>query len=438
MEIQQIIMLCLAFAFGGMAGVGLMLIRGQRLRESLILARQQAEQAESLRGELAAARDEERQTGEALAAAQQRIRDMQEHHEQAKEGILKGVTEVSQKISSKLLEDNQRLLKEGREEQQKITQQRTEQLMENMKQVSEKLASIANRTDGTEQRMELVMRSLSNPSGAGKMAEVGLENLLKNLGLHPGQDFDVQYALRDEGGQSLRPDAVIYLPQDAVMVIDCKASRFFIELAQAQGDQEHVVLAQLLKTMHLHIDRLAQKQYADAVRDWLKEKKRRMGTMFNIMYVPSEAAFERLRAADATLVTKLERSAIVLVSPSSLHGVCMLAKLEINGGRQAENQQKIIDTISALMESVITSVEHVGTVGARLKSSMESLDKFTAAINRNVIPKLRKLQDLGVAPTKNKALPRPLERFEVHNREVITLEAENVELSLIEDKKEAI
>ena len=65
--------------------------------------------------------------------------------------------------------------------------------------------------------------------GAGKLAEITLENILKASGLKNGLDFSMQYNLSGEHNNKLRPDAVIFLPSNNIMIIDAKASKFLID-----------------------------------------------------------------------------------------------------------------------------------------------------------------------------------------------------------------
>ena len=62
--------------------------------------------------------------------------------------------------------------------------------------------------------------------------ETVLENTLKSFGLTAGIDFVLQQTFGSEDGSRLRPDAIVFLPADSVLVIDSKASKFLLELAQ--------------------------------------------------------------------------------------------------------------------------------------------------------------------------------------------------------------
>ena len=200
-------------------------------------------------------------------------------------------------------------------------------------------------------------------------------------------------------------------------------------MAEAEGsDDEAVVLKSLVMSMHQHIDALARKQYADAVAKILKSKGHKLGRMLNIMYLPSDAAIEKIRKADKTIADKCEKADIILAGPSSLAGLFSLARQQISAARQDENQQKIIAVVREMMDSMVIALNHATKTGAGIKSAADNYDKFAMSLNSRLLPKLRSLQTLGVEPAKNKSLPTAIASYEVRRSdEVVTLEAEEAE-----------
>jgi DNA recombination protein RmuC len=92
--------------------------------------------------------------------------------------------------------------------------------------------------------VDVIKNSLLSPSGAGNLAEITLENILKSSGLRNNLDFIMQYSLATEDKAVLRPDSVVFLPDDKLMVIDAKASKFLVD------DQDD--LKNLARTMNIH------------------------------------------------------------------------------------------------------------------------------------------------------------------------------------------
>ena len=56
----------------------------------------------------------------------------------------------------------------------------------------------------------------------GDWGELQLANLLESCGLYDKADFDFQTSVRDEGGNLLRPDAVLNIPGSRRLVVDVK------------------------------------------------------------------------------------------------------------------------------------------------------------------------------------------------------------------------
>jgi DNA recombination protein RmuC len=349
------------------------------------------------------------------------------------------IFEVGGKLSSKLLEDHKREADAAKKEAEAAVKKTSDGLMEQFMTVTKSVASLQTQTHENKDKMATVWRALTSPSGAGHMAEVGLENSLKNLGLERGRDYVMQYAVNGEESGKLRPDAVIFLPQDMVMVIDSKASKFLMEIAEAKDEVgEAEALVRLSKTMNTHLSDLINKNYTAAIVAAYKEAGRgdKIRTTLNVMYLPSESAVLHLKRADPEFVQKAEKNGIILAGPASLSGLLSLARLNIGMEKQAANQEAIVAGIQDLMDSMAVMLSHAEKVGRGLKSAADNFGQFASSVNMRVLPKVRKLIGLGVKPNKNKELPARIASYEIRlSDDILTIEGESEvveELSLIE------
>lgn len=369
-----------------------------------------------------------------LADMQQRMTDWETQREESVKAAKAAILEAGGQMSSKLLEDHKREQEAAKKEQEERVKQTTQQLLEQVQHITQSVGTLREQTGETQKRMETVWRALSNPTGAGQLAEVGLENTLKNLGLEPGRDFVMQYALADkDSGKSLRPDALVYLPQDMVIVVDSKASKFVLDIAEAESEaHQAAALEKLKQTMNTHLRSLSGKDYSNAVMSQFREDHNRsdIRMMLNVMYLPSESALEHIKKADAGFAEKVEKAGIILAGPSSLHGLFMLAKLQIAEARQMQNYATIIESIENLMESTATVLSHADRIGAGLKKAAEDFNKMASSANRRLIPRMQKLAALGVKPARNKALPNPIMSYDLRRLDdalSIDLEAEGAD-----------
>lgn len=345
-----------------------------------------------------------------------RMKDWESQREESVKAAKAAILEAGGQMSSKLLEDHKREQEAHKKQQEEAFKKTTEGLFEQVTTITKTVASLNDQTRETKERMHTVWKSLSSPGGAGQMAEVGLENSLKNLGLEPGRDFSMQYHIAGENNRRLRPDAVIFLPQNMVMVVDSKASKFLLELAEAEGtEQEDAARASLSRSMSQHVKDLSSKDYKSAIEDAFKAEGHggRIHMVMNIMYLPGDGAVEKIKKADSAFMEKVEKAGLILAGPASLAGLFSLARMNIAVAQQAENQGIIIENIENLMESVSTVMGHVDKIGRGIKSAADGFNSMASSANRRLIPRMKALTQLGVKPARNKELPKPIASYDV-------------------------
>ncbi|MDE1904533.1 MAG: DNA recombination protein RmuC, partial [Alphaproteobacteria bacterium] len=302
-------------------------------------------------------------------------------------------------------------------------------LVEHATKLNEAVAALHGQIQDKGRTLDTVMRALSSPGGAGQIAEVGLANTLKSFGLEEGRDYVLQFqAPGESAGQRLRPDAVVFLPGDTVLVIDCKASKAVLEIAEAEGEAaEAAAYARLAATMNQHLRALASKDYQSAVLAAFRDAGR-AGTfdrMLSVMYLPSEITLDKLCRADRDFRRKAQDVNIIPAGPGTLHAIVAFAASDIRRQRQAENQARIVETAGVLLDRVRVALEAAVKVGKGIEAAASSFADFANSVNRRLLPQASKLGKLGVQTPKS--LPPNVPAYEVRRLEdAIDGEAEEI------------
>lgn len=384
--------------------------------------------ARALAGRLAAERD--------LAAARQELRDGErrlEDFERLKQENLQAaqaaVLATAQQLSSKLLEDHKRENTEARKEAEERVRLASEHLVKQVDEIAKAVQQLHGQVQEKSVVLDTLWRALSSPGGAGQVAEIGLANTLKSFGLEHGRDFLLQFTAQDEDGRKLRPDAVVFLPGNSVLVIDCKASKFLLEIARAEGTTEEAeAYRNLARTMNQHLRALAEKDYRSAIlAAWRQSgREEEIARILSVMYLPNEAALEKLNRADPDFVHRTRLAQIIPAGPAGLHCAISLASVEINFIRQVENQQRIAETTRLLLDGMAVMLGHAAQLGRGIKAAAESFARLTASVNQRLLPRARNLAKLGIQP--NKPLPGNLPSYAVHSLEDSLIEGEAAEL----------
>ncbi|MGE5540413.1 MAG: DNA recombination protein RmuC [Gemmatimonas sp.] len=354
---------------------------------------------------------------QARTQIEQRMADWETVRAQTLDATKAALLETSTTLSSKLIEDHKREAEATKKESEELVKKTTDTLFKQFEDVARTVTSLHSEVRENRSMTETIHRALSNPAGAGHYAEIGLENTLRSFGLEPGRDFLIQHTVAGhEEGTRLRPDAVVFLPNDAVLAIDCKASKFLLEIADAEGtDREADAYASLAGTMNAHLRALASRDYATAITAEQRKagKGERVIRAINIMYLPNEGAIERLWRADPEFQRKAVKEQISVVGPAGLMTFIGFARSEIDLGRQMENREHIVEATRQLLDAVAMAITHAAGIGKSLKAAATSHSKLIGSINARLLPRSRELIALGVRPAKAKELSMRLPAVQV-------------------------
>jgi DNA recombination protein RmuC len=364
-----------------------------------------------------------------LAAAEQRMADFDRLKPEIVQAATAAALATGHELSSKLLADHKRENEAARKEAETRVKEHSATLVTQVNEIAKAVQELHGQLKDKGRTLDTLWRALSSPGGAGQIAEIGLANTLKSFGLEMGRDFVLQQTTQDEDGRKLRPDAVVFLPGNSVLVIDCKASKFLLDIAAAEGTEaEAEAYRNLARTMNLHLRALAEKDYVSAVKTALRQAGRgeEIAKSLSVMYLPNEAALEKLNRADPEFLMKARAAQIIPAGPAGLHCAVSLASAEINLMRQVENQSRIVEAAEALVDSIGIALSHAAQIGKGLKGAAESFSRFANSINQRVLPRARKLNQLGLQP--GKAIPGNLPTYTVsgHDDNLIEGDVEEV------------
>jgi DNA recombination protein RmuC len=400
-------------------------------RMSAERARALQQEFDVLRADLAATREARAQAETAAALARQEavyartaIADWEKTRDEFLKSTQASVLTTAQQISSKLLEDHKRETAEAKAAAAAEIKQTTATLQEQVRSVTDGMAQLKGQVAEKAQVLDTVWRALSSPGGAGYFAEIGLANTLKSFGLVQDRDFVLQATLQD-GESRKRPDAIVYLPTNAALVIDSKASKHLLDVAEQEGtEREEEAYRGLARTMNQHLKDLVDRDYRNAITAiWRKSgREDQITRILTVMYLPNEAALERLARADRDFMRRAAQAQITPVGPAGLASMIGFASVEISLMRQVANQEKIVVAAERLLEALAVAVGFAGGVGKGIRSAADAYAKLSGSLNGRVLPRARGMVDLGLQP--GKPVPANLAAYQVLDLGAETIDGE--------------
>ena len=259
--------------------------------------------------------------------------------------------------------------------------------------------------------------SLRNaPKTRGRWGEQQLRNVLEQCGLAEHTDFVTEHSVESADGR-LRPDAIVRIPGNKLLVIDAKVSLNAYQDAMEATDEEvrGGFLDKHVAAMKSHIQTLSAKSYQSQFEE---------APDYVVMFVPGEhlisAAIERdarkrIASLDEDSLLRIpdlwnfafERR-VLLASPTNLVALARTIAQVWRQDSLAKEAREIGRFGTELYDRLATAAEHLKRVGSGLESAVGNYNKFVGSFERNVLTAGRRLRDKGIEIGKREIEDVPL------------------------------
>ena len=231
----------------------------------------------------------------------------------------------------------------------------------------------------------------------GNWGEVILERVLERSGLTKGVEYEMQYSVRSNDGDVLRPDVVIRLPDNKHLVVDSKVSLVayeqFVSADLPEEKERH--LKAHIESIRNHIKGLGEKNYQNA--EGIDSPD------FVLLFMPIEPAFSAAVQLDTDLFNFAWERKIVIVSPSTLLATLRTVSSVWKHEKQTQNAIEIARQGGEMFDkftAFLKDMEAIGELIGRLEKVYGEAKKKLVDGKGNLINKARKLEQLGAKASK--------------------------------------
>lgn len=240
----------------------------------------------------------------------------------------------------------------------------------------------------------------------GAWGEMLLEKLLDGSGLVKGQEYSMQESTTLADGSRLRPDAVIFLPDDKHLIIDSKVSLLHYDRFTASTDETERdrLLKQHVDSLRAHAKGLGEKNYTKLYGV--------QSVDFVLMFVPIEPAFLLALRERPEIFQEAYDRQVVMVTHSTLMATLRTIHGIWKNERIARNHIAIAERAGALYEKFVGFTEDLGRVGKHVNDAKDSYEKALGKLSEgpgNLVRQVEMLKELG-AKTNKGLHPKLLER----------------------------
>ena len=244
----------------------------------------------------------------------------------------------------------------------------------------------------------------------GNFGELKLKQLLEDMELKEGEQFDTQETLKDKAGNRVKgddgkgliPDFILHFPNNRHVVVDSKMSLTAYERymnADDGSEEKNEWLRQHIISVRAQVKRLAKKEYSN----YLPAGYNRLN--FAIMYVPIEGALNLALLNDDTLWREAYDDGVLILGPQTMYMNLRVLEMMWTQVRQLTNQQAMMDAANIVVERVQDFGMRFMDVEASMNETIKRMGKLkitTADSGPSIITAARNLIKAGAKENKKK------------------------------------
>jgi len=231
--------------------------------------------------------------------------------------------------------------------------------------------------------------SLRNgPKTRGRWGELQLRNVLEQCGLAEHTDFKVEQSIETDEGR-LRPDAIVNIPGNKLLVIDAKVSlNAYQDAVEADNDSARgAALKMHVQSMRNHIQTLGSKSYQSQFDD---------APDYVLMFVPGEHFIAAAMEHDPDLWNFAFERRVLLASPTNLVAIARTIAQVWRQDGLAREAREIGKMGAEMYERLRVANDHLKRMGSGLESAVSNYNKFVGSFESRVLSSARRLRDKHV------------------------------------------
>jgi DNA recombination protein RmuC len=245
-----------------------------------------------------------------------------------------------------------------------------------------------------------LVNALGKPQVRGRYGEIQLQRIAEIAGMREYCDFDTQSTHHDDAGTRYRPDMIVRLPNERIIIIDAKTNtESYMHAIQTDDPQ---LAEQHLKTFAKHVldeaKRLSNRGYVDVVKGRSPD--------FVVMFIPADQLVDAALEREHSLLDTAASNGVIIASPSTLIGLLRAVHIGWGEKQLSDQANELFELGRELHERASVALEKAVKVGDAIERAGRCYDEFVGSVDARLMPTLKKFAETGAKSSKDlPALP---------------------------------
>ena len=240
----------------------------------------------------------------------------------------------------------------------------------------------------------------------GDWGEMILEKCLQNAGLIEGEHYQKQIQIKTDDGTQLRPDIIINLPNERILIADSKVSLKAYNSYISEDDEKKRKDAakKHLQSVRNHIQGLSSKSYQEGFEEYGSPD-------YVLMFMQIESAYSLAQSLDSNLTSDAFVKNIIIVTPASLMMALRIVNQLWRQEKQVQNVKDIFERGTKLYEKINGFLEEFVKIGEKITGAHESYKNAHNKLSEgrgSMVRQAEMLKNLGLKTTKS--IPREFKK----------------------------
>ncbi|MDX2117954.1 MAG: DNA recombination protein RmuC [Planctomycetota bacterium] len=238
-----------------------------------------------------------------------------------------------------------------------------------------------------------LVKALREPHVRGRYGETQLKRVAELAGMSSYCDFELQSSTTDLEGNAKRPDMVVRLPNERVVVVDAKTNiRAYLEALEAPTPE---LAEEQLDRFARHVQEQA--QALSRKRYWAEYDG---SPEFVVMFVPGDQFIDAALQRRPEILEEAARANVLLAGPATLIGLLRAVAVGWREERLQKQTRELLALGKELHERAATAFGHINSLGNAINAAAERFNTLVGSCQTRLEPTLRKFEEAGVTSGK--------------------------------------